>query len=185
MRKSILMGAVIGTAAVLSAGAMAGYLTWKNPAYAEVVSVDPVRQAVTTPERVCRDEQVTRRKPVNDEHRIIGTVIGGMAGGVVGHQIGNGTGKTVATVAGAAAGGYAGNQVQKKMQEKDIYVATEKHCKTANRVSEKVVAYDVRYRLHGKTSKVRMDHDPGPRLPVKDGKVVLTHDPDAKPDSKA
>src|SRR5260221_8571139 len=140
MRKSILMGAVIGTAAVLSAGAMAGYLTWKNPAYAEVVSVDPVRQAVTTPERVCRDEQVTRRKPVNDEHRIIGTVIGGMAGGGVGHQIGNGTGKTVATVAGVAAGGYAGNQVQEKMQEKDTYVADEKQCKTANRVFANVVA---------------------------------------------
>ena len=176
MKKSILVAAVIGTAGILSAGAMAGYLTWKNPAYAEVVGVDPVRQAVTIPEKVCRNERVTRRKPVKDEHRIIGTVIGGMAGGVVGHQIGNGTGKTVATVAGAAAGGYAGNQVQKKMQEKDSYVAAEKHCKTANRVSEKVVTYDVRYRLRGKTSKVRMDHDPGPRLPVRDGKVVVNSD---------
>jgi uncharacterized protein YcfJ len=70
------------------------------------------------------------------------------------------------------------------MQEKEPYVATEKHCKTANRVSEKVVAYDVRYRLHGKTSKVRMDHDPGARLPVRDGKVILTQDADAKPDPK-
>ena len=183
MKKTILMGAVIGTAGVLSAGAMAGYLAWKNPAYAEVVSVDPVRQAVATPEKICRDERVTRRKPAKDEHRILGTVIGGMAGGVVGHQFGNGTGQTVATVAGAAGGAYAGNQVQKKMQEKDTYSATEKHCRTANRVAEKVVAYDVRYRFHGKTSKVRMDHDPGPRLPVRDGRVVLTQDA-AKPDRK-
>ena len=149
MKKNILMGAVIGTAAVLSAGAMAGYLAWKNPAYAEVVSVDPVRRAVTTPQTICRDERVTRRNPAKDEQRLSGTVIGGMAGGVVGHQFGNGTGKSV---------------------------ATEKNCNTANRVSEKVVAYDVRYRLHGKTSKVRMDHDPGPRLPVKDGKVVADGD---------
>ena len=118
MKKTILMGAVLGIAGVLSAGAMAGYLAWKNPGFAEVVSVDPVRQAVTTLEKVCRHEMVTRRKPAKDEHRILGTVIGGMAGGVVGHQFGNGTGNTVATIAGAAAGGYAGNQVQKKCRKR-------------------------------------------------------------------
>lgn len=153
MKKSILMGAAVGTATVLSAGAIAGYMAWKNPAFAEVVSVEPVKQAVTTPDKVCRDAHVTRRKPATDENRIVGTVVGGMAGGVVGEQIGNGAGK--------------------------------KHCKSANRVSQKVVAYDVRYRLHGKTSKVRMDHDPGERLPVRGGKVVVTPDAAARPEPRA
>jgi uncharacterized protein YcfJ len=43
------------------------------------------------------------------------------------------------------------------------------------------VAYDVRYRLHGKTTKVRMDHNPGTRLPVREGKVVIVQDSGRNP----
>jgi uncharacterized protein YcfJ len=114
------------------------------------------------------------RKSSKDPDRIAGTVIGGVIGGVVGSQVGRGTGKTLATVGGAAAGGYAGNRIQKHMQDKDTYSATERQCKTVKRVSEKVVGYDVNYRLNGHTATVRMDHRPGERIPVKDGTLMLT-----------
>lgn len=114
------------------------------------------------------------RKPAKDENRIAGTVIGGVLGAVVGHQVGQGRGNALATVAGAAAGGYAGNRVQKQMQDKDTYSTTEQRCTTTNRVSEKVVGYDVKYRLNGQVSTVRMDHDPGARIPVRDGKLLVT-----------
>jgi uncharacterized protein YcfJ len=173
MKKKILMGAAIGAAAVLSAGATAGYLAWKNPAYAEVVGVEPVTQVVTTQDKTCRSLQAAQRKSAREDEPIIGTVIDGMAGGVVRRQDANGVASVVSTRAELLGRETAGDQAQKKIQEKDTYSADGKHCRGRNRVSAKVVAYDVRYRLYGKTSKVRMDHDPGQRLPVKDGKVVI------------
>ena len=114
-----------------------------------------------------------KQAPVKDQHRVAGTVIGGVAGGLLGSTIGGGSGKTVATVAGAAAGGYAGNKVQKNMQEKDVVTSTETRCKTVNETSEKLVGYDVTYRLEGKEGTVRMASDPGKQIPVQDGQLVL------------
>jgi uncharacterized protein YcfJ len=181
MRKPILLGAVIATAIVVSAGVLAGYAAWKSPAFAEVVSVEPVKQAVTLPEQVCRDKKVVRRKPVQDAHSDAGAAIGGTVRGRVAQTVGTGTGGIVVTGKGAVAASND-NQLRQKGQEKFAEKATEKitvterHCSTALRHSETVVAYDVRYRLHGKTSKVRMDHDPGKRIPVKNGQLVLKGD---------
>jgi len=171
MKKKILMGAAIGTAAVLSAGATAGYLAWKNPAYAEVVGVEPVTQVTTAPDRACRRAQAAQRESAREEERIAETVIDGMAGGVVKRQDAKGERTPVSTRVDLL-GGESGNRNLDKLQEKDTYAAGGKRCRAGSRVSMKVIAYDVRYRLHGKTAKVRMDHDPGQRLPVKDGKVV-------------
>lgn len=181
MNKSLVVGAVLGGASVLSIAGIAGYRAISGPTYADVVSVEPVKQSMTTPKEDCRMEQVTRRKAVKDEHQIVGTVIGGVVGGVVGHQVGEGRGKDLATVAGAVGGGYAGNRVQKHMQDNDTYTAQERRCRTVNETSEKVVAYDVKYLLDGRIGKVRTDFKPGDRLPVKDGKIVLTEiDPPAR-----
>ena len=94
--------------------------------------------------------------------------------------IGGGSGKTLATVAGAAAGGYAGNQVQKNMQQKDTVTTTEQRCRTVNEKSQKVMGYDVTYRLQGKDGTVRTSFKPGATLPVKDGQVVTTPPAEAK-----
>jgi uncharacterized protein YcfJ len=161
MNRSLLAGAVLGGAAVLSVGSIAGYRALTGPEYADVVSVEAVRQTVVTPKEECKAEQVT------------GTVIGAVVGCVVGHQVGEGRGKDLATVAGAAGGGYAGNRVQKHMQDNDTYTAQERRCRTVNESSEKIVGYDVKYLLDGKVGKVRMDEKPGDRLPVKNGKVVV------------
>jgi len=178
MIKGIAVGGV--AMVVLGAGAVSGYKTMTKPEFAEVVAVKDVVETTMTPHEKCEDVQVRHQAPVKDEHRIVGSVAGGVAGGLLGHAVGGGKGKTLATVAGVAAGGYAGNQIQKNMQEKDVVTTTEHHCKTVNEKSQKVVAYNVTYRLDGKDGVVRTSFKPGPTLPVKDGQVVTTPPADSK-----
>ena len=176
MNKSMAQGLVIGGIAMvmLGAGAVTGYKTLAEPRQADVVAVKDVTANVLTPRERCEDVAVKRQAPVQDEKRVAGTVIGGIAGGLLGSQVGGGTGKTLATVAGAAAGGYAGNQVQKNMQDKDTVVTTQRRCHTVNEKSQKVIGYDVTYRLSGKEGVVRTTFKPGATLPVKNGQLVLT-----------
>ena len=133
-----------------------------------------ITETVVTPHEHCEDVAVRHQAPVKDERRIAGTVVGGLAGGLLGSAVGGGKGKTLATVAGAAAGGYAGNQVQKNMQQKDMVTTTEHRCKTLNDKSQKLVGYNVTYRLDGRDGTVRTSFKPGATLPVKDGQVVTT-----------
>ena len=174
MNKSLVIGLVIGTVVAAGAGAAAGFgIMHRSPQYAEVLKVTPLTRTVRTPRQECHDEDVTRQKPVKDQHQLIGTVAGAVIGGVIGHQIGGGTGRELATVAGAAGGGYAGNRIQKNLQDRDTYTTTEQKCATAYDTSEKRVGYEVRYRLGDQESTVRMDHDPGARIPVHDGQLQL------------
>jgi len=177
MTKSMMAGAVLGAIAVVGGGAVAGYryMTPPEPQFAEVLAVVPVNEKIETPAKECRDVKVTHRRPVQDEHRVTGTVVGGVLGGVIGHQIGSGRGNDVATAAGAIAGGYAGNQVQKNMQRNDTYTTTSKRCKTVTKTEEKFVGYDVRYRFEGRESVVRTDYIPVNKIPVKDGQLVLAN----------
>ena len=176
MDKSMIKGMAVGGIAmvVLGAGAVSGYKTMTQPAFADVVAVKDVVETVVTPREQCQDVQVQQRAAVKDENRIAGSVVGGLAGGLLGSQLGGGQGKTLATVAGAAAGGYAGNQVQKNMQDKDVVTKTERRCKTVNDKSQKVVGYKVTYRFDGKDGVVQTSFKPGKTLPVKDGQVVTT-----------
>ena len=177
----MLKGMALGGVAmvVIGAGAVTGYRTLAKPTVADVVAVKDVTETVVTPREHCEDVQVQHQAPLKDEHRIAGTAIGAVAGGLLGSTVGGGKGKTVATVAGAAAGGYAGNRVQKNMQQKDVVTTTERRCKTVQEKSQKLVGYDVTYRLDGRDGTVRTSFKPGATLPVKDGKVVTT--PPAQP----
>jgi uncharacterized protein YcfJ len=175
MDKSMLTGLVIGAVVATAGGSIAGYnlLSKKEPAYADVLGVDEIRETVQTPREVCEDVPVTQQKPVQDQHRIAGTVAGAVIGGVLGHQIGSGKGKKIATLAGAAAGGYAGNKVQENIQANDTYTTTERSCHTVTDSHEEVIGYDVSYRLGDEEGKVRMDHKPGDRIAVENGQLVL------------
>lgn len=52
MNKSMLIGAVLGGAGALSVGAVGSYLAFNRaPHYAEVLSVEPVKQTSSTPEK--------------------------------------------------------------------------------------------------------------------------------------
>ena len=171
----MIKGIVIGGIAmvVLTAGGVTGYKALTRPAFADVVAVKEATETIVTPREECQDVQVQKQAPVKDTNRVAGTAIGGVAGGLLGNTIGGGTGRTVATVAGAAAGAYAGNQVQKNMQQKDVVTSTERRCRTVNETSQKLLGYDVTYRLEGKEGVVRMAFNPGSRIPVKDGQLVL------------
>ena len=182
MDKSMIKGMALGGIAmvVLGSGAVTGYKAMTKPAFADVVSAKEIFETVLTPREKCEDVQVQHQAPVKDEHRIAGSVVGGIAGGLLGSTVGGGKGKTLATVAGAAAGGYAGNQVQKNMQEKDVVTKTEHRCKTVSEKSQKLVGYNVTYRLDGKDGVVQTSFKPGQTLPVKDGQVVTTPPADNK-----
>ena len=174
VNKSLVTGLVIGAVVAVGATAVAGLkMMHKAPEYAEVIKVTPLTKTIHTPRQDCHDETVTHQAPVKDQHQVIGTVAGALIGGVIGHQIGGGTGRDIATVAGAAGGGYAGNRIQKNLQDKDTYNTTEQKCATVDDTSQRRTGYEVRYRLNGKESTVKMDHDPGDRIPVRDGQLVL------------
>jgi uncharacterized protein YcfJ len=134
------------------------------PRYADVISVQPVKQSANREREECRDEQVTHRRKPRDEHQIAGTVIGAVAGGAVGNQVGGGRGRDLATVAGAIGGGVAGKKIQEKQQRGDTYTTTERRCRMVTEPGGEIVAYDVVYAYLGQTHEVRLDHDPGDRL---------------------
>lgn len=174
MNKSLLVGGVLGAAVVTAGGAFAGF-QWldREPAFAEVLDVQPITETVKTPREVCRDVAVTHTQKPRDEHKVTGTLIGAVVGGVLGSQVGSGDGRKVATVAGAAAGGYAGNRVQNRMQQGNTATATEQRCETVYDSQQKQVGYSVRYRLGEDEGSVQMDHHPGERIPVQEGQLVL------------
>lgn len=175
MSKSMVTGVGIGIAVALAGGAFASYrIINAEPKFAEVVEAKPVTKKIRVAREECHDETVTRVREPKDEKRIAGTAIGAVVGGLVGNQIGDGKGQTIATVAGAAAGGYAGNRIQKRMQQGNTYESVERRCATVYDSHEKVLGYDVKYKLGEQVTTVRMDHMPGATLPVENGKVVLT-----------
>jgi len=175
MNSSLVKGIAIGVVVATTGGAIAGYRTFVAPAvptHAQVLNVVAVTETVTKPREVCETIEVTRQKPVRDEHQIIGTVAGAVLGGVIGNQVGGGNGKKIATLAGAAAGGYAGNKVQERTQAGNTYVTSEEQCKTVTDSTEKLLGYDVTYRIGEETGQVRMDSDPGEQIPLVDGQLM-------------
>ena len=192
MNRSLVTGLVIGAAVVTAGAAVANFaksdrtteaaveapappevvpeivepVVDDTPKFADVLNVDTVTKTTRKPRQVCEDRIVTHTAPPKDENRIAGSVIGAVVGGVLGNQVGDGRGKKLATAAGAAAGGFAGNKVQQQMQNGNTYTTTETNCSTVYDSSEKIIGYNVRYRLGDQEGTVRMDRDPGERLPV-------------------
>ena len=177
MNKSMLAGIGIGVAAALGVAAVASLIVFdSSPKYAQVVSAMPIKETVKTPRKECRNVTVTHRRPVQDENRIAGSVLGAVAGGVIGHQFGGGRGKDIATVAGALGGGYAGHQIQGAMQDRDTYTTTQQRCKTVYDKSEKMIGYDVTYKIGDQQGKIRMDKQPGETIPLDSkGQLVLNN----------
>jgi len=177
VNKSMLAGIGIGVAAALGVAAVAGLDVFKSgPQYAQVVSATPIKETIKTPRKECRNVTVTHRRPVQDENRLTGSVLGAVAGGVIGHQFGGGRGKDVATVVGALGGGYAGNQIQGSLQDNDTYTSTQQRCKTVYEKSEKMLGYDVTYKIGDQQGKIRMDNDPGTQIPLDgNGQLILNN----------
>ena len=60
------------------------------------------------------------------------------------------------------------------MQESDVQTTTQRDCKTVYDTSQKLLGYDVTYRLKDQQGVVRTSFKPGATLPVKDGQVDVT-----------
>jgi uncharacterized protein YcfJ len=142
--------------------------------YVRVVSSTPVVETERVAREVCRDEQVVRQKPVQDEKRVAGAALGAIVGGVLGNQVGDGNGQKLATATGAVAGGFAGSKIQKRMQQGNTETVTEKRCETVYDIKEKTVGWDVRYRIGEQLQTVRMDSNPGvgAQLPLRNGRLT-------------
>jgi uncharacterized protein YcfJ len=142
--------------------------------YAQVVSVVPVSQDVSTPQQVCHDVVVSHTVPPKDHHQIAGTVIGAVTGGLLGHMIGGGKGNALATAAGAIGGGYAGKKIEESHQHENVQSEVVHRCSTVANTSSNIVGYDVTYVYNGVTRTTRMDHDPGNRVKVDQSVSVVS-----------
>jgi len=185
MNKPVIAGVAIAALGIIAAVAIAARYGFANnnngPEYAQVTSVEPVKQTTSTPHEVCGDETVVHREEYKDRHQIGGTAIGAVAGALVGHQIGGGRGKDLATVGGAVAGGFAGHEIQKRHQENNpTYTTVEHRCHTVTSHTSKTIAYDVTYQYQGEQRHVRLDHDPGTRVHFSNG-VVIADDQATQP----
>ncbi|MBZ9568083.1 MULTISPECIES: glycine zipper 2TM domain-containing protein [Modicisalibacter] len=172
MNKSIIIGTTLSVLGLggLAFGAYQIREADQGPKFAQVTQVDKVTQSVASPRQVCKDVAVTHSRPAKDPNRVAGTAVGAIVGGVVGNQFGGGTGKKLMTAAGAVAGGFAGREVQGRMQQGDTYTTTERRCHEVNDTREKVVGYDVEYRVDGQSYRTRLDEAPArQQVPLIDG----------------
>ncbi|PSU68816.1 hypothetical protein C9J22_16330 [Photobacterium phosphoreum] len=145
-----------------------------NPNQADILSVKAVTKTVSIPHKVCEQVAVTHHAAVKDENKLVGTGLGGAIGGVLGHQVGGGKGKTLATVAGAVAGAVAGRVVQDKYQAENTTTSMEQRCHNEYTKSDKIVGYDVTYKIGDKQDTIRMEKEPaGDTLPVKNGHLAI------------
>ena len=143
--------------------------TLSDETFSIVSSVEP-------PEDVPRKDFYLAVSLLNYGYWAAGSVLGAVAGGVIGHQFGGGHGRSVATVVGALGGGYAGNQLQGAMQDNDTYTTTQQRCKTVYDKSDKMLGYDVTYKIGGQQGKIRMEHDPGTQIPLdSNGQLILNN----------
>lgn len=145
---------------------------WPDIDYARVVDVQPLVERVRyrAPVQECFDVE---RGP----DRTGSTLAGGLLGAVIGHQFGSGGGRRAATVAGAVIGGAVANDAAARAEARDDdygydrgrgRVSYETQCRVRDeaRYEERVRAYRVIYRFHGREYTTELPYDPGPRLRV-------------------
>ena len=177
MNKSFLVGSVLGAVLITAGGSYAGYQMLGGeaaPEFANIVNVESVTETQKTPREVCEQVAVTKQVPVKDQNKVAGMAIGAVVGGLLGRQVGGGNGRRIATVVGAAAGAFAGNKQQERMQQNDTYTDYETRCNTVYDTSERILGYDVTYKIGEELSTIRMDKKPqGTQLPLVDGKIAM------------
>ncbi|MCS5781227.1 glycine zipper 2TM domain-containing protein [Klebsiella pneumoniae subsp. pneumoniae] len=138
--------------------------------------VHRLKQTVKPPRQECRNVTVTHRRPVQDENRIAGSVLERGGGRVIGHQFGGGHGRSVATV-GRCAGRRLCKRTRSRARCEDNDTRTPppgSAAKTVYDKSDKMLGYDVTYKIERSAGKIRMDHDPGSQIPLdNNGQLVL------------
>ena len=135
---------------------------------ARVVAVEPLVERVRyrAPVEECYDVERVQR----GSDRTGLTIAGGLLGAVIGHQIGSGSGRNAATIAGAVLGGAIANNASARgdrgYDRERVSYETQCHVRDEARFEERIRAYRVTYRYHGREYTTEMPYDPGPRLRV-------------------
>lgn len=163
--------AVLGTSATAQAGR---HDRDDGIEYADVIDTRPIYRdvRVTVPREECSQERVV----YDDGYRggrnndAVGAVLGAVVGGVVGNRFGHGSGRAIATAAGAVVGASAGASIGRNTGgvDREPSYGYEERCQTVpeTRYEQRVEAYDVRYRYHGRIYDTRLPYDPGDRIAV-------------------
>ena len=135
-------------------------------AMAKVIWVEPVYRQVEIqqPRNVCHNEVVSYEHRPNPGGALIA---GGIVGGVIGSELGRGhKDRHLATAVGTLIGAAVGQDAARH----PAYVSTavERHCTRVVDIDheQRIGAYRVGYRYHGRHYTTRMDRDPGPRIRI-------------------
>jgi uncharacterized protein YcfJ len=157
--------------AILTAGTAVAHGGRTSFAYAQVIRVEPIVRYVTVerPHRECWEETAYKPLPSDRPLRDAAPAIaGGVIGGVIGHELGNRHNRGALTLLGAVAGSAIANE-RSLRNSRQYEAVTVERCAFVNDrvVEERVTAYDVTYRYHGRRYRMRTRNHPGDRVRVR------------------
>lgn len=136
---------------------------------AEVVDVEPLLRVVTvtTPQEVCRNEEVWQPAPVRRSRTPV--LAGGILGGVVGNQFGGGRGQDLLTIAGALLGASIGSDAAYRNNPGNGYKSVQQICaiEHVRHDEERIDGYRVTYRYAGREFVTHTQTEPGNTIRVR------------------
>ncbi len=131
----------------------------------KVLNRTPIMESIqiSTPKRVCYQEQVVTQNTKS----YTPSILGGIVGAAVGNQVGSGRGKDLATVAGGVLGASVGRDVQNKNAQTHTALVERCHDETEYHYEERVTGWRVTYEYNGQSYITRTDSDPGETLKLR------------------
>jgi uncharacterized protein YcfJ len=136
---------------------------------AQVVDVEPLLRVVTvtTPQEVCRNEEVWNPAPVRRSRTPL--IAGGILGGVVGNQFGGGRGQDLLTIGGALLGASIGSDVAHRNNPASGYKSVQQICaiEHVRHDEERIDGYRVTYRYAGRDFVTHTQTEPGSTIRVR------------------
>ena len=158
------------SAIVLSLAALVGSTASNAQSEMQIVSSKvlnrtPIMESiqVSSPKRVCYQEQVVTQ----NTQSYTPSILGGIVGAAAGNQFGKGRGKDLATVAGGVLGASVGRDVQNKNAQSHTALVERCHDEVEYRYEERVTGWRVTYEYNGQTYVTRTDSDPGENLKLR------------------
>ena len=106
-----------------------------------------------------------------------GSVLGAVAGGVIGSSVRRGAWPRCRRRSSARwAVATPVIRSRAKCRQETLTPRLSKRCKTVYDKSEKMLGYDVTYKIGDQQGKIRMDKDPGTQIPLDDnGQLILNN----------
>lgn len=136
---------------------------------AQVVDVEPLVRVVTvtTPQEVCRNEEVWQAVPTRRSRTPV--IAGGILGGVVGNQFGGGRGQDLLTIAGALLGASIGSDAAYRNSPAAGYKSVQQVCdiEHVRHDEERIDGYHVTYRYAGRDFVTHTPTEPGSTIRVR------------------